>query len=153
MLLIILPVLVYNYESLRWLFVSYAPAPYDWYFRLIMDTHNLKYRKSTVLCLLNRFWQMGCTVRKNTCFMCNCPRRGTGTPLYKPYRYMQPPKGGVFAPYRSEGGYRLFTLCSGIRYGFRGNHESAWTYLSFQFQINKKEKYAITSCMRIPNGF
>ena len=39
---------------------------------------------------------------------------------------------------RYEG--RFFgTFWSGIGYGFRGNYGNLWTYLSFQFQINKKE--------------
>ena len=32
---------------------------------------------------------------------------GGDTPLYKPYRYVPPPKGMVFAPFWSENRYRL----------------------------------------------
>ena len=39
------------------------------------------------------------------------------------------PKGLVFAPFWSE-----------IGYGFRGSHGSVWTYLSFPFQMSKKER-------------
>ena len=39
------------------------------------------------------------------------------------------PKGLVFAPFWSE-----------IGYGFRGSHRSVWTYLSFPFQMSKKER-------------
>ena len=38
------------------------------------------------------------------------------------------PKGMIFGPFWSEN-----------RYGFQGNYGNVWTYLSFQFQINKKE--------------
>ena len=127
-------------------------SPYYWYFRLIIDTHNFKYRKSTALCLLNRFWRLGCTVRRHTPSMCHCPQggEGGGCLFYKPYSYVQPLEGRVFAPYWSENGYRLCTLWCGIGCGFRGNYESVWMYLSFQFQMNEKERYAIISSMRIP---
>ena len=54
-----------------------------------------------------------------------------GTPLYKG-------RVGVL------GLFSLKTLCpfwSGIGYGFRGNYGSVheWTYLSFQFQMNKNK--------------
>ena len=38
-------------------------------------------------------------------------------------------KGLVFTPFWSE-----------IGYGFRGSHGSVWTYLSFPFQMSKKER-------------
>ena len=47
------------------------------------------------------------------------------------------PKGRVFAPFWSEIGYRLCLFWSEFGYGFRGN---AWTCMSFQFQMNKKER-------------
>ena len=43
----------------------------------------------------------------------------------------------VFAPFWSENGCRFCLLWSEFGYDFRGN---AWTYLSFQFQRNKKER-------------
>ena len=46
----------------------------------------------------------------------------------------------IFAPFWSENGYGLCPFYSGIGYGFRGNYGSVWTYLSFQFQMNKKER-------------
>ena len=49
---------------------------------------------------------------------------GRGTPLYKPYRYVPPQSGRVFAPFWSENGYTLCQFCSGIGYGFRGNYGS-----------------------------
>ena len=50
------------------------------------------------------------------------------------------PKGMVFAPFRSENGYTLCPFWSGIGSGFRGNYRSVRTsYLSFQFQMIKKE--------------
>ena len=36
-------------------------------------------------------------------------------------------------------GYRFCQFWPRIEYGFRGKHGSEWTYLSFQFQMNKKE--------------
>ena len=51
-----------------------------------------------------------------------------------------PPKGMVCAPFWSENGYRLCPFWSGIGYGFRGNYGNVWTYLSFQFQMNKEER-------------
>ena len=48
--------------------------------------------------------------------------------------------GPLFALFWSENGYILCPFWSGIGYGFRGYYRSVWTYLSFQFQINKKEK-------------
>ena len=50
----------------------------------------------------------------------------------------------VFALFWSENGYRLRPFRSGIGYDFRGNYGtvdgSVWTYLSFLFQMNKKER-------------
>ena len=64
------------------------------------------------------------------------------TTLYKPYNSVcAAPKSIVFAPFLSENGYyRLCPFWSGIEDGFRGNYESVWTYLSFQFQMSKKKK-------------
>ena len=50
------------------------------------------------------------------------------------------PSGRVFAPLWSENRYRLCPFWSGIGYGFRGNHWSEWTYVSFWFQMSKKER-------------
>ena len=52
-----------------------------------------------------------------------------GTPLYKPYRYVSPQNGCKFCPF-----------WTGIGCGFWGNDGSVRTYLSFQFQMNKKER-------------
>ena len=49
-------------------------------------------------------------------------------------------KGMVFAPFWSETGIDFANFWSGIGYGFRGNYRSVWTYLSFRFQIRKKER-------------
>ena len=46
-------------------------------------------------------------------------------------------KGRGFTPFWSENGYRLCLFWSEFGYGFRGN---AWTYMSSQFQMNKKER-------------
>ena len=37
-------------------------------------------------------------------------------------------------------GYTFCPFWSGIGYGFRGNYGSVWTYLSFRFQMNEKER-------------
>ena len=42
--------------------------------------------------------------------------------MYK--SYCAAPKGIVFAPFRSENGYRFFSYGSGIGYGFQGNYGS-----------------------------
>ena len=49
-------------------------------------------------------------------------------------------KGMVFAPFWSETGIDFANFWSWIGYGFRGNYRSVWTYLSFRFQIRKKER-------------
>ena len=49
----------------------------------------------------------------------------------------------VFAPFWSVNGYTLnYLFWSERGYGFRGN---ALTYLSFQFQMNKKERVICVS--------
>ena len=45
-----------------------------------------------------------------------------------------------FVPFRFENGYRVCPFWSRIVYGFRGNCGILWTYLSFQLQMNKKER-------------
>ena len=50
------------------------------------------------------------------------------------------PLGRVFAPFWSENGYTLCPFWSGIGLGFRGNYGSVGTFLSFQFQLSKKER-------------
>ena len=61
---------------------------------------------------------------------------GGGTLLLKPYRYVLPNRVGFLCR------FGLNTPCpfwSGIGCGFRGNY-GVWTYLSFQFQMSKKER-------------
>ena len=71
----------------------------------------------------------------------NCGGRGEeNTPFFKPYRYAAAPKGMFFVPFRFENGYRVCPFWSRIVYGFRGNCGILWTYLSFQLQMNKKER-------------
>ena len=55
------------------------------------------------------------------------------TSLYKPWVQFLP-------FFRFKDGYKLCLFWSGIGYGFRGNYGSVTTYLSFQFQVNKKGK-------------
>ena len=62
------------------------------------------------------------------------------TPFFKPYWYAAAPKAMFFVPFRFENGYRVCPFWSGIVYGFRGNCGIVWTYLSFQLQMNKKER-------------
>ena len=54
---------------------------------------------------------------------------GEGYSLIQAVQVCAAPTGRVFAPF-----------WSGIGYGFRGNYGSAWRYLSFQFQMSKKER-------------
>ena len=64
--------------------------------------------------------------------------------LWKPYSYVPPQKGMVFGLFRSiKNGYTLCSFWFEIGYGFRANYRSVrthYSYLSFQFQMNKKEK-------------
>ena len=43
-------------------------------------------------------------------------------------------------PCQSENELRLLPFWTEIGYGFRGNRGSEWTYLSFLFKMNKKER-------------
>ena len=70
----------------------------------------------------------------------SCPRvGGGGSFLEKSYRYVPPQRVGVFGPFWSENGYTFCPFWSGMRYVFRGNYGSVWTYVSVQFQMNKNE--------------
>ena len=62
------------------------------------------------------------------------------TPFFKPNWYAAALKVMVFVPFRFENGYRFCPFWSGIVYGFWGNCGIVWTYLSFQLQMNKKER-------------
>ena len=61
--------------------------------------------------------------------------------------------GQGFGPFRSENGYRLCPFWSGMGYGFRGNCGSVWTYLLFQFQVNKNEIETCEFEMHLKNFF
>ena len=79
--------------------------------------------------VLHRMWRIGKWLRTLDNTRSNISydtRGGEGTP-----------KDMVFAPFWSENGCRFCLLWSEFGYDFRGN---AWTYLSFQFQRNKKER-------------
>ena len=54
---------------------------------------------------------------------------------YVPSRSLVP-KGMVFG----LNGCRLYPFGLGIGYGFQGNQGCIWTYLPFQFQMNKEER-------------
>ena len=64
--------------------------------------------------------------------------------LWKPYRYVPPQRVWFFRLFRSiKNGYTLCSFWFEIGYGFRANYRSVrthYSYLSFQFQMNKKEK-------------
>ena len=68
-----------------------------------------------------------------------------GTPLYKG-------RVGVWGLFGLK---RLCPFWSGIGYGFRGNYGSVheWTYLSFQFQMNKNEIEMCEFEMHLENFF
>ena len=68
--------------------------------------------------------------------------RGGGTPLYKPYRYVPPHRVGFLRRLGLSTGIHFahFGFWSGIGLGFRGNYGSVGTFLSFQFQMSKKER-------------
>ena len=62
-----------------------------------------------------------------------------GTPLQKPYRAVPPQRVRFLRPFGHKTGIDC-PFWSGIGYGFRGNYGSVWTYLSFRFQMSKKER-------------
>ena len=68
-----------------------------------------------------------------------------GTPFYNG-------RVGGFGPFGLK---TLCPFCCGIRYGFRGNNGSVheWTYLSFQFQMNKNEIEICEFEMHLENFF
>ena len=70
------------------------------------------------------------------------PGRGEGgyfLILYISHICMATPSGRVFMPFWCENGNTLCSFWSGIGLSFRGNFGSVWTFLSFQFQMSKKE--------------
>ena len=75
---------------------------------------------------------------------CAIRAQGSGTPLDKQYRYVVPQRVTmVFGTFWSENGYTLCPFWSGIGYGFQGilgGYINVWTYLSFQFQMSRKER-------------
>ena len=56
-------------------------------------------------------------------------------------------------PFWSENGYTLCPFWSGIGCGFRGNYGSVLTFLSFQFQMSKKEREIWEFEMDLKNFF
>ena len=58
------------------------------------------------------------------------------------------PKGYGFLAFWSENRYTLRPILSGIGCCFRRNYGSVWMYLSFQFQMSKKEKYANSKSLK-----
>ena len=78
---------------------------------------------------------------------------GGGVLPYVSYIGMCSPIGSVFAPFWSENRYTLCPFWSGIGYGFRGKYGSVWRYLSFQFQMTKKEREIREIEMDLENFF
>ena len=68
-----------------------------------------------------------------------CPPPGV-TPLYKPYRGMFRPKGYDFCAVLVWKRVETLPILVGNRYRFQGNYGSVRKYLSFQCQMNKKER-------------
>ena len=71
------------------------------------------------------------------------PGRGAGgyvLILYISHICMAAPSGRVFTPFWCENVNTLCSFWSGIGLSFRGNYGSVWTFLSFQFQMSKKER-------------
>ena len=85
-----------------------------------------------------------------------CPPPRGGTPLYELYqvRYVPPHRDGFCAVLVWK---RVYTLPILIwirrRCRFRGNYRSVWTYLSFQFQMSKKEREICEFEMDLKNLF
>ena len=75
------------------------------------------------------------------------------TPINKQYRYVPLHRVRFIAPFWSENGSTLCPFWSGIGYGFQGNYRSVWTYLSFQFQMSKKERETWEFEMDLNNFF
>ena len=74
-----------------------------------------------------------------------------GTPLYK-LGMRRPIGSGYFAGLVWKRVYTLSILVWN-RYGFWGNFGSVWTYLSFQFQMSKKEREICKFQMDLMNSF
>ena len=76
-----------------------------------------------------------------------------GTPLYKLYRYVPPHRVGFLRRFGLKTGtdFSHFGLESG--YGLRGKYGSLLTYLSFQFQMRKKEREICEFEMDFKNFF
>ena len=79
-----------------------------------------------------------------------CPGGGGGVLPYFFLLGFCRPKGEGFWPFWSENGYRLCLFWSEFRRGFKGN---AGAYLSFQFQMNKKEESYANSWRILRNLF
>ena len=69
------------------------------------------------------------------------PRAAPWTPLYKLYRYVPPHRVGFLRRFGLKTGIHFahFGLESGMVFGGT-NYGSVWRYLSFQFQMSKKER-------------
>ena len=62
-----------------------------------------------------------------------------GTP-YMPHGYVPLQREWFLCRFGMKTGMEFAHVWSGIGCGFRGNYESVWTYLSFQFQMNQKAR-------------
>ena len=72
--------------------------------------------------------------------VCSVPPPGGATPLYKPYRGMFRPKGYGFCAVLVWKRVETLPILVWNRYRFQGNYGSVRKYLSFQCQMNKKER-------------
>ena len=121
-------------------------AGFHFRFHCIFDRNrNLFFWKSEFVYVnWNLFWRIGSKTnsdfRKQLRFSKSFSKTNSDfrrqTPIFE-----KQTSGGVH-PYISFG-HKMGIDCpfwSGIGYGFRGNYGSVWTYLSFQFQMSKKER-------------
>ena len=60
--------------------------------------------------------------------------------ILNPYRYVPPQRVWFLGLLVWKQVHTLRLILCGIGYCFRRNYGSVWTYLSFQFQMSKKEK-------------
>ena len=114
---------MYDYHPL-------IPAIIFFYFTKKIKDFRRKQATYTMVSTINS--EEGCNLfvnlRKTVCTVV-LPREGTPRPI-----------GWGFCAVLVQKGYRFCPFCSGIGCGFRGNCRSVWTYLSFQFQMSKKER-------------
>ena len=75
------------------------------------------------------------------------------TPLYEPYSYMLPLRVWFLHRFGLKTGIEFAHLDLESVMFFLGNYESVWTYLSFQLQMNKKERIICEFEINFKNSF